>query len=287
MSSVLLANSTVEAAIEQHIRYDYSKPVTNLRQRLVVVPPARHGRQYRGTWSLDVRGARATIVEARRDTFGNVRIQVVVPRVRSWVEFDVRTTVTFRDDQSLAPVRRDPRFLKHTMLTAPDDAIALLLTGSDRRDPEFICAEVHRSLTYEYGITDVDTTAAEALSGRRGVCQDYAHLMVAACRLVGMPARYVSGHLLGEGGSHAWVEVLREHPTHPDAWVAEAWDPTHCRRTNDNYITIATGRDYRDVAPMSGTFDGSAVGALTVRKHASARTQLAAMEELAPDRLAE
>ena len=100
------------------------------------------------------------------------------------------------------------------------------------------------------------------------MCQDYAHLMLAACRLVGLPARYVSGHLVGEGASHAWVEVLRPHDDDPNTWVAEAWDPTHCRRTDDSYITIATGRDYSDVAPMSGTFDGRARGKLTVTKRA-------------------
>jgi transglutaminase-like putative cysteine protease len=111
--------------------------------------------------------------------------------------------------------------------------------------------------------------------------------MVAACRSVGVAARYVSGHLLGEGGSHAWVEVLRRHPVHPGRWWAEAWDPTHCRRTDDGYITIATGRDYRDVAPMSGTFDGDAQGSLTVRKVASAGPQTDASDVPSPDRLAE
>jgi transglutaminase-like putative cysteine protease len=82
--------------------------------------------------------------------------------------------------------------------------------------------------------------------------------------LAGIPARYVSGHLLGEGGSHAWVEVLRPSGRH---WVAEGWDPTHDRRTDDAYITVAVGRDYADVAPLSGTYDGTGVeGTLTVSK---------------------
>jgi transglutaminase-like putative cysteine protease len=209
------------------------------------------------------------MTRARRDIFGNVRIGVVVPRVRSSVEFEVRTTVAFCGDQA-AVVRPDDRYLQPTRLTMPDDAIAVLLADCDRTDPAQICAHVHRALTYEYGVTDIHTTAAEALSGGRGVCQDYAHLMLAACHVAGMPARYVSGHLLGEGGSHAWIEVLR-HPDRRSAeWVAEAWDPTHCRRTDDRYITIATGRDYRDVAPMSGTFDGRARGRLTVQKSALA-----------------
>jgi transglutaminase-like putative cysteine protease len=189
--------------------------------------------------------------------------------VRSSVEFEVRTTVAFCGDEATL-VRPDERYVRATRLTTPDDAIARLVAGCDRRDPAQICAAVHRALTYEYGVTDVHTTAAEALSGGTGVCQDYAHLMLAACHVAGMPARYVSGHLLGEGGSHAWVEVLRHAGRRSAGWVAEAWDPTHCRRIDDRYITIATGRDYRDVAPMSGTFDGRAQGKLTVQKSALA-----------------
>jgi transglutaminase-like putative cysteine protease len=287
MTLTLQHNSVEDCSVEQSIRYEYSKPVTNLRQRLVVVPPPRHGRQRRLDWSLDVRGARASQVRSSRDSFGNVRIEIAAAAVLSSIEFNIRSTVTFHDDQSPFHVRPDDRYLRPTRLTSPDDGIALLLRGCGHDDPERICERVHRSLTYEWGITGVGTTAAEALSAARGVCQDYAHLMVAACRSVGMPARYVSGHLLGDGGSHAWVEVLRDAPDHPGRWRAEAWDPTHCRRTDDSYITVAVGRDYRDVAPMSGTFDGDAHGSLTVRKHARAEAQMDESEVPSPDRLAE
>ena len=69
-------------------------------------------------------------------------------------------------------------------------------------------SRVHDHFAYEWGVTGVETTAAEAWAAVRGVCQDYAHCMVAISRLCGLPARYVSGHLLGDGGTHAWVEVL-------------------------------------------------------------------------------
>ena len=73
---------------------------------------------------------------------------------------------------------------------------------------ERFCAYVHGALVYAHGKTSVTTTAAQALACGSGVCQDYAHLMIALCRAVGLPVRYVSGHLLGEGGTHAWVEVV-------------------------------------------------------------------------------
>jgi transglutaminase-like putative cysteine protease len=87
--------------------------------------------------------------------------------------------------------------------------------------------------------------------------------MLSLCRLIGLPARYVSGHLLGEGGTHAWVEVLA--PDGGGGAVACGFDPTHGRRTGVRYVTVAFGRDYRDVAPTSGTYVGGA-GRLTARK---------------------
>jgi transglutaminase-like putative cysteine protease len=91
--------------------------------------------------------------------------------------------------------------------------------------------------------------------------------MIAACRAAGIAARYVSGHLVGEGGSHAWVEALIPHPDHPGEWAVEAWDPTHDRPAGDGYVTIAVGRDYADVAPLSGSYiTDHATGQLSVHK---------------------
>ena len=111
---------------------------------------------------------------------------------------------------------------------------------------------VYRRMSYGFDRTGVHTTAGEALAAGHGVCQDYAHVMLALCRLLGIPARSVSGHLVGEGGTHAWVEVLVPAP----GQVVEilAWDPTHDRRADFRYLTVAVGRDYRDVAPVSGSY---------------------------------
>ena len=80
-----------------------------------------------------------------------------------------------------------------------------------------------------------------------------------------MPARYVWGHMLAEGGTHAWVEVLL--PTADDRLRAVAFDPTHRRRPNLSYAIIAVGRDYRDVAPTSGSFSAPYGGQLLASKH--------------------
>ena len=123
-------------------------------------------------------------------------------------------------------------------------------------------SHIRGAFEYSHDVTSVRTTAAEAWQLRRGVCQDMAHVMLSMCAALDIPARYVSGHLVGDGASHAWVEVY-DRTRHE----VLAGDPTHDRPTDLRYITTATGRDYRDVAPTSGTYAPSgAQGTLSVRK---------------------
>ena len=113
-------------------------------------------------------------------------------------------------------------------------------------------------MAYEPGSTDVTTTAAEALALGKGVCQDYAHILIAACRTAGIPARYVSGLMVGEGATHAWVEI------HDGArWLG--LDPTHACIVDDRYIAIARGRDFGDCPIECGVFLGTATQEQEVR----------------------
>jgi transglutaminase-like putative cysteine protease len=115
--------------------------------------------------------------------------------------------------------------------------------------------QVHAVIQYEKGATDVTTNAAQVLTLGRGVCQDYTHLMLAACRSQGIPARYVSGYLYAHGFSsatHAWVDVYL-----PDyGWIS--LDPTHDSEQGGGYVRLAIGRDYADVPPTRGVFVGNA-----------------------------
>jgi transglutaminase-like putative cysteine protease len=115
-------------------------------------------------------------------------------------------------------------------------------------------------------VTGYSTPAAMALHLGTGVCQDYAHILLALLRLLNVPARYVSGHLIGEGAPHAWVEAFIER----DAGAVEVigFDPTHARRTRLDYLTVAVGRDFADVSPTSGTYSGPALGRLAATKQA-------------------
>jgi transglutaminase-like putative cysteine protease len=119
---------------------------------------------------------------------------------------------------------------------------------------------VHGELAYQPGSTTVQTRAGEALQARRGVCQDFAHVMIALCRVIGIPALYVSGYLYngprellrGAQASHAWCEVY----VPGDGW--RGLDPTNDQPAGDRYVKVAVGRDYADVAPVQGRYRGTA-----------------------------
>jgi len=262
--------------IRQHLRYEYPVPISALRQRLIIVPPARHGDQRCTAWWVDV--SQHAVRRDRRDRFGNRIIDLEVDHVQKAIAFDSCVVVQRRSTPKPHRVVVDSTLGQPTALTFPDPALKRAARQLRARHPndaalaEAICDWVHRRLEYSHGITAVDTTAAQALAGGLGVCQDYAHIMLTLCRQAGLPARYVSGHLLGEGGSHAWVEVLLQDPDRLSGWIATALDPTHNRPAGLNYLTIGTGRDYSDVAPTSGTYKATELGSLHSRKRVGLAT---------------
>ena len=136
---------------------------------------------------------------------------------------------------------------------------------------------IHSDFAYESQSTQINTPAIEALAQRKGVCQDFAHIMIACLRAMGIPARYVSGYLLtlpppgsvklqGSDASHAWVSVYV-----PDLPAGARWcdlDPTNNRSgwhsPGADYVTLALGRDFSDVSPIRGVIHGGADHTLSV-----------------------
>ncbi len=116
--------------------------------------------------------------------------------------------------------------------------------------PAALCDWTFRALRYDATASGLETTASQSLSRGAGVCQDFAHLMIALCRACALPTRYVSGYAPGEGRMHAWVEVLINN-----TW--QAFDPTH-NRVIESAVPVAIGRDFRDCNPHQGTFRGRA-----------------------------
>jgi transglutaminase-like putative cysteine protease len=142
--------------------------------------------------------------------------------------------------------------------TSPDDTFAAV---------QRLMHLVNERLVYVPGVTTVETTVVEVLGEPRGVCQDFAHLLLGLCRSVGIPARYVSGYTVeaasgparGAGASHAWVEAFT--PTH--GW--RGFDPTNDLVASGYHVKVAIGRDYGDVPPHQGTFRGQAEELLSVK----------------------
>lgn len=127
-----------------------------------------------------------------------------------------------------------------------------------------VALRINREFDYVPETTDVFTAVDEVLRIRRGVCQDFAHLFVAICRAMGVPARYVSGYIhsgvgrVGAGASHAWAEAY----VPGKGWLG--YDPTNPTRAGENHVRVAVGRDYMDASPTRGTYLGVAVETMKV-----------------------
>ena len=140
-----------------------------------------------------------------------------------------------------------------------------------RRDPltavRRLSETIYASFAYEAGVTHADSPIDQALEAGRGVCQDFAHIMIAICRSWGIPARYVSGYLFTDrqagdrsdpDATHAWVEVFLPSTR----WIG--LDPTNNVEAGERHIAAAVGRDYNDVPPSRGVYKGEAESQLAV-----------------------
>ncbi len=152
------------------------------------------------------------------------------------------------------------------LLGTPDDDLAAYFLRAGRA--------VNEAFRYDQDATTVHTTVDESVRLRSGVCQDFAHVLVALCRLHNIPARYVSGYIfsgqensvLGAEASHAWCEAYLP----PHGWVG--YDPTNARLINDEFVKIAVGRDYRDVSPVHGVYKGDSESLMSVNVAVEAMT---------------
>lgn len=114
---------------------------------------------------------------------------------------------------------------------------------------ETVFTKLYDSFSYKSGSTNIDTTAEEALSIGCGVCQDYAHILISVCRLIGIPARYVAGIPEGTGETHAWAEVFEN-----GIWTGV--DPTNKKICDETYLVLSHGRDFADCGINRGLFVG-------------------------------
>ena len=185
---------------------------------------------------------------------------------------EVKDFFTYRASQSYNPASEflfdSPHI--HTLTLFNDYAQGVLQSQSVLDALNALMNQIHTDFVYESKSTDVNTPIQTVFNQKRGVCQDFAHIMIACCRAFGLPARYVSGYLLthppagqarliGSDASHAWASVyLPLLGSNKGYWYD--FDPTNNRSglgsPGDDYVTLAWGRDYSDVSPVRGVIQG-------------------------------
>jgi transglutaminase-like putative cysteine protease len=264
------------------IAYSYERGAVAGRHMLRLVPADLPGEQRRITGWLEVTPEPA---ERRQivDFFGNEAVEVVFRETHDEIAFRVSARV-----DRLAPAARldiapdcarlaeeiagwrglgpeaphhfigpSPRIALEPAITAYGEAIAR--PGMSVTDlVTAVGLALHRDMRFDPEATTVETPPAEAFDRRHGVCQDFAQVMIACLRGLGVPAGYVSGFLRtnpppgrprleGADAMHAWVRAWAGHET---GWIE--YDPTNATQANDDHIVVARGRDYGDVSPVRG-----------------------------------
>jgi len=254
--------------ISHRTEYRYDAPVQYALQRLRLVP--RGGKtQTVHSWSIKVEGAKEEVRFV--DHFENdTRLVSILGDataigIDAWGEVETHDTAgVVGEHRGFAPLWL---FQQHTPLTKPGDAVRELAAsigeGSELDRLHRLMHVIGVRVTYMPGATHAGTVAEDALAQSSGVCQDHTHIFVAAARVLGFPARYVSGYLMmndtiDQAASHAWAEA------HVPGLGWVSFDASNGISPDERYVRMAVGRDYRDAMPVSGIRLGLAEEQLAV-----------------------
>lgn len=275
--------------VTHETRYAYT-PAVETAQHMAHLKPRATATQALVSHALEISPAPAQQTEAH-DIYGNTRTffslqtphEELVVRAHSQVRTQEapapKSTLPWEEVRELFRYHKGARFDAAAQFVFASPYVPRHADFSAYARPSFgpgepllqaatdLMGRIHADLQYESQSTEVNTPAVTALAQRKGVCQDFAHIMVACLRAMGVPARYVSGYLLtepppgmprlvGSDASHAWVSVYL-----PDLEDGPGWcdlDPTNNRRPGEDYVTLAWGRDFADVSPLRGVIHGGA-----------------------------
>ncbi|MDX8447274.1 transglutaminase family protein [Mesorhizobium captivum] len=254
--------------ITHRTEYRYDAPVQYLLQRLRLLPVSGPT-QTVVSWAIKIDGAREEV--RFTDHFGNDTRLVSAEGGHNIITVEAAGEVTTHDTAGVSGPHHGfaPLWLfgQETQLTTAGDGIRQLATsvgeGTDIERLHGLMMTIRERVDYKPGTTSAVTPAEEALTLKAGVCQDHSHIFAAAARVMGFPARYVSGYLMmdvsvEQAASHAWAEA---HVAGL-GWVA--FDPANGISPDERYVRVATGRDYRDASPVSGILLGQAEEKLAV-----------------------
>jgi transglutaminase-like putative cysteine protease len=246
--------------LHHETRYVYDEPARGAIQ-ILRLTPRNHSGQFVRSWRVEI-DADCRLYRDE-DAYGNITHTFSIDGPLDGLRILVDGEVDIAADAGMVQgtLERFPAnyWLSETALTRSDAAIrefAVDLAGQEGGDP---LAFLHRlgstifaGFEFKTGATDATTSAEEAFASRKGVCQDFAHVFIAAARSRDIPARYVSGYYLRsdtteQEAGHAWVEAY----VAALGWIG--FDPTHGLCTDSRYIRIAIGRDYLEAAPIRGS----------------------------------
>lgn len=253
--------------IEHRTTYQYSEVVNYTIQLLRLTPQNGFGQQVL-RWEIRVNGH----LQPHKDTYGNHAHTLVVDAPHE--EISIVASGEVETGLNVLPINDGlptPIYLRPTPLTEMDENLTAFVEEFKVAHPKLqepaalqaLMDAIIDRVPYVKGQTAVETSAAKAFALGSGVCQDHAHIFIACCRYLGVPARYVSGYLFTPDGSlmesHAWA----------DAWLDDigwiSFDVTNRCRTNGVHVRLATGLDYRDACPISGVRNGGGVETMSVK----------------------
>jgi transglutaminase-like putative cysteine protease len=265
--------------------YAYDTPPTGVTQ-LLRLTPRDHDGQHVVSWRIDL--SEDCLLHQHEDAFGNITHSFTAEGPFNKLTVEVAGEVDTQDTDGLVSgaVERFPPqlYLRETSLTQTDAAIidfAQATRAATDGDTlillHALLTALNREIAFDTDPTHAATTAAEAFSLRRGVCQDITHIFVAAARALGVPARYVGGHfhradgVTAQDAGHAWAEAYVENL----GWIG--FDPTNGICITDAHVRVAVGLDYLGAAPVRGTRFGGGGETLTVAVRVDQARQQAQM----------
>jgi transglutaminase-like putative cysteine protease len=252
--------------------YAYNTPPTGVTQ-LLRLTPRDHDGQHVVSWRIDL--SEDCLLHQHEDAFGNITHSFTADGPFNKLKVEVAGEVDTQDTDGLVSgaIERFPPqlYLRETSLTQTDATIidfAQATRAATDGDTlillHALLTALNREIAFDTDPTHAATTAAEAFSLRRGVCQDITHIFVAAARALGIPARYVGGHfhradgVTAQNAGHAWAEAYVENL----GWIG--FDPTNGICITDAHVRVAVGLDYLGAAPVRGTRFGGGGETLTV-----------------------
>lgn len=257
-------------AVHHLTRYLFDEPVSHGLQRLRLTPKSSSGQRVLA-WEMTFDGGRR---EAEYDDHNHNRTTLIslVPGTR---ELTISCEGLVDTDDHAGVIGRHGgylplwHFLDPTPATRPGPRLRALLASVARGEGGVemlhrLSATILDHVGYEKGVTDIGTGAEEAVAAGRGVCQDHAHVFIASARMLGIPARYVSGYLMmvdrvEQEAGHAWAEAYVAGL----GWVG--FDVSNGISPDQRYVRVATGRDYGDAAPVTGISYGAGDETMHVR----------------------